>query len=86
MINLSGLTKKFGSFTAVDSLDLTVRQGELFGFLGPNGAGKTTTLKMMARRLKPTSGRIVIDNKDLALDPVGCKKSSRVYSRPSFPV
>ena len=74
MITLRGLTKKFGSFTAVDSLDLTVRQGELFGFLGPNGAGKTTTLKMMAGVLKPTSGRIVIDNKDLALDPIGCKR------------
>lgn len=50
------LTKKFGSFTAVNSLELKVRKGELFGFLGPNGAGKTTTIKMLTTLLSPTSG------------------------------
>src|SRR5258708_23138768 len=45
MIELRSLTKKYGSFTAVDSIDLSVPDGELFGFLGPNGAGKTTTLR-----------------------------------------
>jgi ABC-type multidrug transport system ATPase subunit len=48
MIELKSLTKKYGSFTAVDSIDLSVPDGELFGFLGPNGAGKTTTLRMKA--------------------------------------
>jgi ABC-2 type transport system ATP-binding protein len=74
MITLIELTKKFGAFTAVDRLNLTVSQGELFGFLGPNGAGKTTTLKMMAGVLKPTGGSVIIDNKDMADNPLECKK------------
>lgn len=74
MIILNELTKKFGELTAVDRLNLTVSSGELFGFVGPNGAGKTTTLRMMAGVLKPTSGRIIIDNKDLAENPLECKK------------
>jgi ABC-2 type transport system ATP-binding protein len=50
------LTKRFGSLTAVDDLDLTVRRGEVFGFLGPNGAGKTTTIRLLLDFLRPTSG------------------------------
>lgn len=74
MITLTELTKKFGKFTAVDRLTLSISRGELFGFLGPNGAGKTTTLRMMAGVLKPTSGRIIIDDKDMAEDPLECKR------------
>src|ERR1043165_4545929 len=48
MIELTSLTKKYGNFTAVDSIDLSVARGELLGLLGPNGAGKTTTLRMIA--------------------------------------
>ncbi|MBL8981185.1 MAG: ATP-binding cassette domain-containing protein, partial [Gemmatimonadetes bacterium] len=48
MIEITQLTKTYGSFTAVDRLDLVVPKGELFGFLGPNGAGKTTTMRMVA--------------------------------------
>jgi ABC-2 type transport system ATP-binding protein len=55
-IELSGLTKRFGEFTAVDSLDLSVAPGELFGLLGPNGAGKTTTIRLLMGILKATSG------------------------------
>lgn len=55
-IECVGLTKKFGDFTAVDSIDLRVKKGELFGFLGPNGAGKTTTIKMLTALLSPTEG------------------------------
>ncbi|MEO8540553.1 MAG: ABC transporter ATP-binding protein [bacterium] len=51
-----GLTKDFGSLRAVDSLDLEVAQGEVFGFLGPNGAGKTTTIRMLLDFIRPTSG------------------------------
>jgi ABC-2 type transport system ATP-binding protein len=53
MISLRQLTKKYGSFTAVDAIDLEVPKGELFGFLGPNGAGKTTSLRMIAGILRP---------------------------------
>ena len=52
MIELTALTKRYGSFTAVDAIDLRVPKGELFGFLGPNGAGKTTTLRMIAGILR----------------------------------
>ncbi|MBI3568329.1 MAG: ABC transporter ATP-binding protein [Gemmatimonadetes bacterium] len=73
MIEMRGLTKRYGSFTAVDSIDLTVPQGELFGFLGPNGAGKTTTLRMIAGILQPTAGSVRIGGLDIAADPVGAK-------------
>jgi ABC-2 type transport system ATP-binding protein len=73
MIELSGLTKKFGNFTAVDAIDLQVPDGELFGFLGPNGAGKTTTLRMIAGILKPTAGIVRIAGIDIAADPIGAK-------------
>lgn len=74
MIRLVELTKKFGNLTAVDRLNLHVKQGELFAFLGPNGAGKTTTLKMMAGVLQPTGGQIFIDNKSMAENPIECKR------------
>jgi ABC-2 type transport system ATP-binding protein len=73
MIQLSRLTKRYGTFTAVDALDLTVPRGELFGFLGPNGAGKTTTLRMIAGILRPTSGSVQIAGVDLWADPVRAK-------------
>jgi len=69
MIRLSGLTKRYGSFTAVDSVDLMVPRGELFGFLGPNGAGKTTTLRMIAGILRPTHGRVEIAGIDIVENP-----------------
>jgi ABC-2 type transport system ATP-binding protein len=61
MIEIQGLTKKFGDFTAVDHIDLTIRDGEFFGLLGPNGAGKTTTISMLSTVLLPTEGRILLD-------------------------
>jgi ABC-2 type transport system ATP-binding protein len=73
MIRLHSLTKRYGDFTAVDSLSLHVPRGELFGFLGPNGAGKTTTLRMIAGILRPTSGRIEIGGIDLLASPVEAK-------------
>lgn len=65
MIELKGLTKRFGDFTAVDGLDLRVETGEFFGLLGPNGAGKTTTISMLSTVLLPTSGEILIDGQRL---------------------
>jgi len=57
VIRTEKLTKRFGTLTAVDGLDLEVREGEVFGFLGPNGAGKTTTLRLLCALIAPTSGR-----------------------------
>ncbi len=65
MIEIKGLAKKFGDFTAVDHLDLKIETGEFFGLLGPNGAGKTTTISMMSTVLLPTSGEILIDGQVL---------------------
>ena len=56
-LELTGVTKRFGDFTAVDNLSLTLERGKILGFLGPNGAGKTTTLRMMLGIYKPDTGR-----------------------------
>ncbi len=74
MIRLEDLSKQYGAFTAVDSINLEVRAGEIFGFLGPNGAGKTTTIKMLAGLLKPSSGTVTIDGWDLAHHPNQAKR------------
>jgi len=74
MIELRSLTKRYGSFTAVNAVDLDVPRGELFGFLGPNGAGKTTTLRMIAGILRPSSGSVRIAGIDLAAEPVAAKQ------------
>jgi ABC-2 type transport system ATP-binding protein len=73
MIRLEGLTKRYGSFTAVNGIDLAVEPGELFGFLGPNGAGKTTTLRMIAGILKPTAGVITVGGKDIRTNSMAVK-------------
>ena len=74
MIEIIGLTKRYGSFTAVDAIDLRVPKGELFGFLGPNGAGKSTTLRIIAGILRPTSGTVRIGGVDVAADPISAKR------------
>jgi len=73
MIKLTNLTKNYGTFTAVKSINLEVQAGEVFGFLGPNGAGKTTTIKMMAGLLQPTGGTVEIGGFDVQKDPLGAK-------------
>lgn len=65
VIEAQNLTKKFGDFVAVDNLNLKIKKGEVFGFLGPNGAGKTTSINIMVGLLKPTGGKIIIDNSDI---------------------
>ena len=67
-IELNNLTKKFGDFTAVDDLSLTVKEGEIFGFLGPNGAGKSTTIRMLCTLAQPTSGSAKVAGYDLIKD------------------
>ena len=66
------LVKKFGDFTAVDSINVNIRRGEIFGFLGPNGAGKTTTMRIITTLASPTSGSIEIEGHDVTeiSDPV----------------
>ena len=65
MIELRNLTKRFGDFTAVDHLNLTIETDEFVGLLGPNGAGKTTTISMISTVLLPTEGEVLIDGKPL---------------------
>ncbi len=73
MIKLINLTKKYGSLTAVNGINLDIGRGEVFGFLGPNGAGKTTTIKMMSGLLQPTSGSALIGGFDVQKDPLKAK-------------
>ena len=74
MIELVKLSKHYGKNRAVDGLDLSVSDGELFGFIGPNGAGKTTTIQMIGGLLSPTSGKALIDGVDISKDPVAVKR------------
>lgn len=60
VINVAGLTKKFGSFTAVDGVDMSIQSRQVYGFLGPNGSGKTTVIRMMCGLLEPTDGNIEV--------------------------
>ena len=70
----TGLTRRFGDFTAVDDVNLTVASGQFFGFLGPNGAGKSTTIKMLTGLLAPTSGSIQLLGLDAATYPMEVKR------------
>jgi ABC-2 type transport system ATP-binding protein len=82
------LTRRFDGFTAVESLDLEVEKGEIFGLLGPNGAGKSTLLKLLTGQLEPSGGGCLVLGKDPAKDPMGVKRSigivPEVESPPSF--
>ena len=62
-IEAQNLTKKYGDFLAVNDLNLKIKKGEVFGFLGPNGAGKTTSISMMVGLLRPSSGKVLINDK-----------------------
>jgi len=73
-IDTTALTRRFGEFTAVDNVNLTVEAGQFFGFLGPNGAGKSTTIKMLTGLLAPTSGTIRILGQDLTQNSAELKR------------
>ena len=73
-IRTEGLTRTFGSLTAVDAINLRVQAGQFFGFLGPNGAGKSTTIKMLTGLLAPTSGRMELLGLDFETHPVEVKR------------
>jgi ABC-2 type transport system ATP-binding protein len=73
-VTTTGLTRRFGDFTAVQDVNLSVAPGQFFGFLGPNGAGKSTTIKMLTGLLAPTSGSIQILGLDAAANPIEVKR------------
>lgn len=64
-IEINNLTKRFGNFTAIDGLTLTVKYGEIFGLLGPNGSGKTTTINIVSGLSKPTYGQVIVLGHDI---------------------
>lgn len=76
IIEFSGLTKRYGSLTAVDQLNLSVKKGEVFGLLGPNGAGKSTTILMMLGLTEPTSGSVRVCGIDATTHPIEVKRKA----------
>lgn len=74
-LSVQQLTKRFGSFTAVDAISFDVTQGEIFGFLGANGAGKTTAMRMLCGLLSPTSGEATVAGFDISREPDEVKKN-----------
>ena len=69
MIEVKNITKKYGSFTAVDNISFKIEEGEIIGLLGPNGAGKSTTMNMITGYIEPTEGEIVINGYDISKKP-----------------
>ena len=86
LLVLEGITRKFGDFTAVNNVDLSVNKGEIFALLGPNGAGKTTCMKMIIGTLRPTSGQASIGGRDCFKERHYCMaQTGYVPDEPSFP-
>src|ERR1700742_2817336 len=75
LIEIDGLTKRFGTFVAVDNVSFQVRRGEVLGFLGPNGAGKSTTMRMLAGFMIPTAGTARIQGHDVQSDSVAARRA-----------
>jgi ABC-2 type transport system ATP-binding protein len=74
LLEIEGLTKRFGPIAAVDNISFSVDRGEVLGFLGPNGAGKSTTMKMITGYLSPTAGKITVCGNDVRLHPIETKR------------
>jgi ABC-2 type transport system ATP-binding protein len=84
VIETFGLTKKYGKITAVDNLNISIEEGEIFGLLGPNGAGKTTIIKMLATLLEPTSGTATVNGFDIGRQPERVRESlGIIFQEPS---
>jgi len=75
VIDVTGLTKRFGAFTAVDGVDFDVARGEIFGYLGANGAGKSTTIRMLCGLLAPSEGHATVAGADIARSPERVKRA-----------
>jgi len=82
MVEIRGLTKRFGNFQALKSIDLTIRRGSVFGFIGPNGAGKSTTMAILATLLAPDDGIVRVDGIDVTEDPKEVRR--RIGYMPDF--
>src|SRR6516164_8888332 len=78
-IRLVDLVKRFGAFTAVDGINLTIPQGKFFSLLGPSGCGKTTTLRMVGGFEQPTSGQVMLDGVDIADTPPNKRHVNTVF-------
>ena len=76
MIEVSNLSKHFGTFKAVDDISFSIPTGQIIGLLGPNGAGKSTTMRMITGYIKPTSGLIKIDGMNIEENAVECKRKT----------
>ncbi len=74
MIEVKGLTKKYGGRTAVDNVSFKIRNGRIYGLLGPNGAGKSTTMNIIAGCLSPTDGTVLINGYDICDQPIEAKR------------
>lgn len=74
MIQVENITKRYGSFTAVENINFEIEEGEIVGFLGPNGAGKSTTMNMITGFIEPTSGKIIVDGYDISKKPRKAKR------------
>ncbi len=83
MIEVSALTKKYGSFTAVDDVSFSIKKGEIVGFLGPNGAGKSTIMNIITGYLSLTEGKVTIDGYDILENPKQAKR--RIGYLPEIP-
>ena len=75
MIEVTNVTKRYGTHTAVDDVSFRVEAGEIVGFLGPNGAGKSTTMNIITGFLSATDGRVTVDGIDVLEDPIGAKRT-----------
>jgi ABC-2 type transport system ATP-binding protein len=82
MLEIKNLVKKYGTFTAVDNLNLELEKGGIYGFVGPNGAGKTTTMRVVATLLEATSGTVLVDGINVAEQPV--KVRGKIGYMPDF--
>jgi ABC-2 type transport system ATP-binding protein len=85
VIEVRDLTRRFGTFTAVDGISFDVREGEVFAFLGPNGAGKSTTINMLCTLARPTSGHVTVAGFDVAARPKAVRRHiGLVFQEPTL--
>ncbi|HKX46705.1 MAG TPA: ATP-binding cassette domain-containing protein, partial [Planctomycetota bacterium] len=75
MIRVEALAKRYGPVRALDGVSFSIERGELVGFLGPNGAGKSTTMRLLTGYLLPDAGRVEVDGRDAASDPLGARRA-----------